>query len=556
MTFSIVIPTYNGATFVEQAILSALAQTRPADEILISDDNSSDSTIQVCEKYKDKIKIHRNPQGPSGFVNGWNNAIAKATGAYIAILHQDDLLSSTFLEEAEKALAQNPQIKHLFAPCNYIDGDGNILRAPDYCDGTTRIYTGREYVRAYQTVGKPHIHRCPGVISHRDLLAASPYRAEAGHIADDDFFYRAGQYTDVIGILKPLASYRLHEQSETGHLKNDQLVSRLAHDYIYQLAQWKDNDFMAGEAYAYFSHWAKHYAFNEYLFGMQHRNIELRNKGLRDMDMVQKLGVKFPFKIRLFRSLTSFIRFDPIRKGIFQTMRSLRVRIVRILAILRGGVTPLADKVLIVAPHPDDEVLGCGGLIQRLLAAGKEVHVVILTGGEASHTACCGISAEKVIEARRKLTMQAAAILGLREEFLHSLRFPDGGIAANHPQVEALTDLLNAIAPDAVFVPHAGEGWSDHVQAGKIVTTLLADRPNVDLYAYCVWFWYYNVWKIDWTNALKLKMSPQEHRRKLEAIAAYVSPKAPCGTPWSGNLPSVFVHANQWRNELYFKLSK
>ena len=74
MTFSIVIPTYNGADFVEQALLSALNQSRPADEIVISDDNSSDDTLAICQKYTDRIKIYRNLQGPSGFVNGWNHA--------------------------------------------------------------------------------------------------------------------------------------------------------------------------------------------------------------------------------------------------------------------------------------------------------------------------------------------------------------------------------------------------------------------------------------------------------------------------------------------------
>ena len=80
MKFSIVIPTYNGAKYVEQAIHAALCQTRPADEIIISDDNSKDDTLKICGKYADQIKIYHNENGPSGFVNGWNIAIAHATG--------------------------------------------------------------------------------------------------------------------------------------------------------------------------------------------------------------------------------------------------------------------------------------------------------------------------------------------------------------------------------------------------------------------------------------------------------------------------------------------
>ena len=75
MTISVVIPTYNGSRFVESAIQSVLNQTRPADEIIISDDNSKDNTLEICSQFGDKVKIYRNENGPSGFVNGWNNAI-------------------------------------------------------------------------------------------------------------------------------------------------------------------------------------------------------------------------------------------------------------------------------------------------------------------------------------------------------------------------------------------------------------------------------------------------------------------------------------------------
>lgn len=255
MTFSIIIPTYNGATYVAQALESAISQTRPADEIIVSDDNSTDETMDICKRYAEKIKIYQNPDGPSGFVNGWNNAIKHATSDYISILHQDDLLDSSFLEEAEKALRQYPQVKHLFVPCNYINDKGEITNKPDYCDGHVKLYTGHQYVKAYYTIGKPHIHRCPGVITHRDIFKKCRYRKEAGHIADDDFFYRVGQYTDVVGIMKPLASYRLHNQSETGHIGDIELVKRLLRDYDYQLMHFKENSLFDQADLKYFRYW-------------------------------------------------------------------------------------------------------------------------------------------------------------------------------------------------------------------------------------------------------------------------------------------------------------
>lgn len=314
MTFSIVIPTYNGADFVEQALLSALAQTRSADEIIVSDDNSTDNTVAICQRYSNRIKVYQNPQGPSGFVNGWNHAIAKATGDYISILHQDDLLAPTFLEEIEKALIIYPNAKHLFAPCNYIDRNGKSLQEPEYCTGEIKKYTGREYVRVYQTVGHPHIHRCPGVVTHRDIFKVCQYREEAGHIADDDFFYRVGMYTSVVGVLKPLASYRLHEKSETGHLDNTQLVRRLAHDYCYQVKQWLGNSFMGEKEFKYFCSYAIHFSFDEYYFGIKYKQNDWEIEGKSYLNFLKSKNISIPIKYKIFLFSVSLLGNNLISK--------------------------------------------------------------------------------------------------------------------------------------------------------------------------------------------------------------------------------------------------
>ncbi len=241
LTFSIVIPTYNGADFVAQAIESALSQTRHADEIIISDDNSTDITFDICRKYADKLKLYKNLSGPSGFVNGWNNAIAHAKSEFISILHQDDLLAPTFLEEVETALRLYPNIKHLFVGCSYIDKDNNVIKTSPLYDGSVKIFSGKEYIKAYQNDGFNHIHRCPGVVTHKSIFDKCKYREEAGHIADDDFFFRVGQYTDILGILKPLSSYREHIKSETGHLDPITLLKRLISDYQFQIEHFSEN---------------------------------------------------------------------------------------------------------------------------------------------------------------------------------------------------------------------------------------------------------------------------------------------------------------------------
>lgn len=232
-----------------------------------------------------------------------------------------------------------------------------------------------------------------------------------------------------------------------------------------------------------------------------------------------------------------------------------RIRILLIRLLFRNLVELVTfDKVLIVAPHPDDEVLGCSGLIQRLLSEGKQVDVVILSGGGKSHAGCCQIDESTLIESRRNLSRKAAKIFSLPLENLHFLDYPDGSITIDCPETDRLKELIDTLQPDAIFVPHKGEGWSDHLEAGRIVQKLVGEMADVLLYEYCVWFWYYNVWNIDRKKAFVLTMTEEELSRKNEAIDAYIKPKAPCGKPWSGVLPPVFVWANRWRKELYFRI--
>ena len=210
--------------------------------------------------------------------------------------------------------------------------------------------------------------------------------------------------------------------------------------------------------------------------------------------------------------------------------------------------------VTIVAPHPDDEIIGCSGLIQQLPESGKKVDIIYLTGGGKSHSGCCNIDESTLITHRRELARKSASILGIPQENLHFLDYPDGGIAFDCDETERLKSLLGELKPDAVFIPHKGEGWSDHVEAGNIVKSLLNDNKAVEIYEYCVWFWYYNVRNIDWKNAKNVAMTKEQHKKKLQAMDAYIKPLAPCGKPWSGVLPKVFVWANRWNKELYFKV--
>ena len=237
--------------------------------------------------------------------------------------------------------------------------------------------------------------------------------------------------------------------------------------------------------------------------------------------------------------------------NIKDTIKRILIAFVRTKARRSACFSPTGN-VVILAPHPDDEVFGCGGLIARLVAEGHAPHVIVLTGG-GSHRCCCLTSESDIISERRKLTHKAISVLGLPESHLHELNFIDGHISDGNPdEKKKLISLISEINPDVILVPHHGEGWPDHLAARDVGIELAGE--DTDVYEYCVWMWYYRQKNLDWKNAYALKMTESEHKRKLEAIEIYHSALAPCGKPWVGVLPKLFIGANSTSIELFFKI--
>ena len=104
--------------------------------------------------------------------------------------------------------------------------------------------------------------------------------------------------------------------------------------------------------------------------------------------------------------------------------------------LLARRARPLAEsdlrrRSLVVAPHPDDEVLGCGGTIIRIRRLGVPVAIVFLTDGEASHAG--RVPPSELASIRRREATEAAEVLGVPAEQLTFLGFPDGALAEHGP---------------------------------------------------------------------------------------------------------------------------
>ena len=105
---SVVIPAYNGAQFIGNALESVLSQSLPADEIIVVNDGSEDATAEVLQAYAHQIQIIEQPN--LGVAAARNRGLAAAQGELIAFLDQDDLLLPDKLKLQVDCLAQHPTV--------------------------------------------------------------------------------------------------------------------------------------------------------------------------------------------------------------------------------------------------------------------------------------------------------------------------------------------------------------------------------------------------------------------------------------------------------------
>jgi len=145
---------------------------------------------------------------------------------------------------------------------------------------------------------------------------------------------------------------------------------------------------------------------------------------------------------------------------------------------------PFGESMLIVAPHQDDETIGCGGALALQVRAGRAAHIVILQDGADVHEEL-GMARETLVSLRNEESRRAAAVLGLPSpRFLNH-----ANLEAEAPKViEELSETIAAVHADAVFVPFLLDGHPDHRTANYILAQALKTIGwNVRVLGYEVW---------------------------------------------------------------------
>jgi LmbE family N-acetylglucosaminyl deacetylase len=166
-----------------------------------------------------------------------------------------------------------------------------------------------------------------------------------------------------------------------------------------------------------------------------------------------------------------------------------RRRRIRSVAVDRTEAATRASA-LVLAPHPDDETLGCGAVILRKIAAGTPVTVVVFADGRHSHRSV-HLTPAGVGALRHAEMVEAGRRLGLPAESLRQLGFEDRMLTGHEDElVEVIKGLVAELRPEEVYVTGAFEPHPDHSALGRAARRALAqsDRPPA-LMEYPIWMW-------------------------------------------------------------------
>jgi LmbE family N-acetylglucosaminyl deacetylase len=190
----------------------------------------------------------------------------------------------------------------------------------------------------------------------------------------------------------------------------------------------------------------------------------------------------------------------------------------------------MKNKILVVAPHPDDEVLGCGATIYKKVKEGNEVYVAILTN--ASKSDPIKYTIEKVQNVRNEARL-SCQILGVKDVFFEDFPAPALDQYPAYKMSESISKIIKQTQADTLYLPFRGDIHNDH--KAIFDAAMVASRPVGD-YSVKTIFAYETLSETEWAypfagesfvpNVYE-KVSIEAFEKKLEAMKCYKSQLRP-----------------------------
>lgn len=222
-------------------------------------------------------------------------------------------------------------------------------------------------------------------------------------------------------------------------------------------------------------------------------------------------------------------------------------------------------RVVILAPHPDDEALGCGGLLALLADGNQRAHVIVMTDGCRSHPRSRAYPAARLAALRSSETLAALAVLGYPPSAVTFMGFADGALPAEgkapfEAAASRLRKLLIEQSPNTIVVPWRRDVHADHQSTWQLCRAATSGLSITFRWLeYPVWAWSHadahevppqateaKVWLLDIATAQKRKqLAIAQYRSQLGTVVK----DDPSGFTLK---PSMLAHFHK-RWELYLE---
>lgn len=237
---SICIPTYNGEKYLQETLDSVRHQTYKNIEVIVSDDQSKDATVAICNQFRSEVDfpVHIHSHFPSGIGANWNHAIGKAKGDYIKILFQDDVMEAGCIEEMLKYLTDY-KLDIVVCKRHIIDADSHKVTQGEWYENFHDLQEkagievngffilSRKNLKDFNfnrysvdnIIGEP----CVSLFT-RDLInRIGPFNIQLKQILDYEYWLRVLIKYDIGIIGKKLIRFRYHAE-QTSNINSTQNV--------------------------------------------------------------------------------------------------------------------------------------------------------------------------------------------------------------------------------------------------------------------------------------------------------------------------------------------
>lgn len=260
---SIVIPCYNQALFLAEAIESALCQSYSPVEVIVVDDGSTDTTSHVAKSYN---TVHYIRQENHGVTSARNAGLKVTQGDYVLFLDADDRLLPNAVKDGVKRLELNPDYALAFGTFHMIDSHGSRKGEPHFFE--VRPYGFNDFLQQ-NLIGNP------GVALHRKqaLLAVNGFDLENQAAGDYDLYLRITKLFPITCHAQTVLEYRRH-----GRNMSDNPALMLSGCLGALKKQWKtikQDPILRASYYRGLSHWKQYYG--EQLVFKLYEDLALRS---------------------------------------------------------------------------------------------------------------------------------------------------------------------------------------------------------------------------------------------------------------------------------------